>query len=202
MKRITNVILDRDGTVIVDKHYLHNPDGVELLPGAGKALARLSRAGVRLFLATNQSGIGRGYFEDRDFLAVQERLTRILMDYGVEITDTAYCPHAPNVACDCRKPATGQWEALTAANRIDPSRTVMIGDKRADVGLGLNAGLAASILVLTGKGEADCAKLGLTPPDAPFAEVTPRGDGQPHLVARDLAAAVDWIISRNEAADA
>jgi len=201
MKRIANVILDRDGTVIADKHYLCDPQGVELLPGVGKALARLTSDGVRLFLATNQSGIGRGYFQKRDYLAVQERLGQILLaEFGVRFTDVAYCPHAPEACCTCRKPAPGMWQALAAANSLDPAATIMIGDKIADVGLGLTAGLAASVLVLTGKGKKHAEALGLPPVEAPLVEISPRGADQPHLVARNLEAVAAWVLEQNKKA--
>ncbi len=195
MMRIDSLILDRDGTVIADKHYLADPDGVELLPGAGEALARLARAGVRLFLASNQSGIGRGYFSEADQRAVHARLEALLQDgFGVTLSGAAHCPHAPEDGCDCRKPAPGMWRALAAAHGLDPAATAMVGDKIADVRFGLDAGLALSALVLTGKGAEHAARLGLPAPAGPVLEVRPRGEGRPHLVARDLAALADWLL--------
>ena len=75
---IRHILLDRDGTVIVERHYLADPDGVELLPGVGESLARLTRAGAKIYLVTNQSGIGRGYYGEADFQAVQARLLALL----------------------------------------------------------------------------------------------------------------------------
>lgn len=196
MKRIDSLILDRDGTVIEDKHYLSDPDKVELLPGAGDALARLADAGVRLFLATNQSGIGRGYFAEDDYLAVQRRLDVVLLtEFGVRLDGVAFCPHAPEEGCACRKPATGMWRELAAAHGLDPETTAMAGDKAADVGLGLDAGLAVAALVLTGKGAEQAEKWGLPPLDSPVLKISPREEGRPHLVARDLSALADWLLA-------
>ncbi|MCK9241156.1 HAD family hydrolase [Desulfocurvus sp.] len=200
MKPITDLILDRDGTIIVDRHYLADPAGVELLPGAGQALARLASAGVRLHLASNQSGIGRGRFTEADLRAVHARLEELLAKFGVRLAGVAHCPHAPEAACPCRKPATGMWLALARAQGLDPAATAMVGDKDADVGLGLAAGLAASILVLTGKGAAHAARMGLAEPRGPWREIAPRAPGQPHLLARDLAGAADWLLARGAGA--
>lgn len=196
MKSITDLILDRDGTVIYDRHYLADPAGVELLPGAGAALARLARAGVRLHLASNQSGIGRGYFTEADQQAVHARLVELLAGHGVTLAGAVHCPHAPEEHCACRKPAPGLWLALARDWNLDPATTAMVGDKEADVGLGLGAGLAASILVLTGKGAAHAARLGLPEPSGPWREIAPRAPGRPHLLARDLDAVADWLLGR------
>ena len=84
------VLLDRDGTLIEDKHYLSEPSGVVLLPGVGPALARLVRAGHRLFLVSNQSGVGRGYFTEQAVAACQRRLEELLGPYGVVFTETSW----------------------------------------------------------------------------------------------------------------
>ncbi|HEX7239268.1 MAG TPA: HAD-IIIA family hydrolase, partial [Longimicrobiaceae bacterium] len=100
------VFLDRDGTVIHDAHYLADPEGVRLLPGAAEAVARLNRAGVPVVLVTNQSGIGRGLFSEADFRAVQDRVEALLAAGGARIDAVYHCPHAPDAdpPCDCRKP--------------------------------------------------------------------------------------------------
>lgn len=148
------VVLDRDGTIIVDKHYLADPEGVELLPGAAEALARLARAGLGLVVATNQSGIGRGYFGEQDMHRVNERLDELLAEHGVRIERYYFCPHGPNEGCECRKPCTGMLDAARAELGLDPARAFVVGDKVSDVELGRRAG-AVSILVRTGKG-AEC----------------------------------------------
>lgn len=159
------LFLDRDGTVIEDRHYLRDPDGVSLLPGVGQALGDMVRAGVRLFLVTNQSGIGRGYFSEADFRACQTRLEELLRPYGASFADVRFCPHGPDEDCACRKPRPGMWEDLRAARNLDPARCVMVGDKPEDMLFAMNAGFAAAFLVRTGHGAESAAKLGLPPAD-------------------------------------
>ncbi|MGE4296886.1 MAG: D-glycero-alpha-D-manno-heptose-1,7-bisphosphate 7-phosphatase [Desulfovibrionaceae bacterium] len=199
MARIQNLFLDRDGTIIVDKHYLSDPDGVELLPGAGQALWRMAGAGVNLFIVTNQSGIGRGYFPLADFEACSHRLADILRGHGIVVAGEAYCPHGPDDACDCRKPGLGMWRELAEAHGLDPATCAMIGDRRADIAFGLNAGFAASVLVRTGLGDAEAAALGLPgldPQAEPAQALTERRPDWPHAQARDLAAACAWLLAQ------
>ncbi len=189
---ITTIFLDRDGTIIEDRHYLSDPDGVTLLPQAGEALSRLAGQGLRIFIVTNQSGIGRGYFSLEDYLACQARLDAMLSELGVTVTATAHCPHAPEKPCTCRKPRIGMWEALRDAHNLKAEECVMIGDKMADINFGHNAGFAASILVLTGKGEKTAKDYGF-----------PKGIqlpacSTPHFVADNLADAADWIFSKHK----
>ncbi|KHK00733.1 D-glycero-alpha-D-manno-heptose-1,7-bisphosphate 7-phosphatase [Desulfovibrio sp. TomC] len=192
---IRHILLDRDGTVIVDRHYLARPDGVELLPGAGQALARLARTGADLYLVTNQSGIGRGYYAEADFQAVQTRLLELLTPYGAPITSTAHCPHAPGSGCDCRKPAPGLFTRLAAAYGLDPAATAVIGDKACDVAFGLALGAPLTILVTTGHGQRAAHALGLPPLVDPWLELADRKPDWPHVLARDLAAAADFLLA-------
>jgi len=198
MPRIRNILLDRDGTVILDKHYQHDPAELEFESGAVEGLARLAGAGMRFFVLTNQSGIGRGYFSEQAMDACTRRLDEMLAAHGVIVTDTIYCPHAPEDTCRCRKPDTGMWEVLRERHGLLPEECVMIGDKIADVHFGLRAGLAASVLVLTGKGEKQARKLGL--PDfesCPASRWMDTGNvegGWPNCVARDLEGAAQWIL--------
>ena len=184
------LFLDRDGTVIEDRHYLCDPDGVALLPGVGEALKRMARAGVRLFLVTNQSGIGRGYFSEADFRACQARLDDLLRPYGVSFAEVRFCPHGPGEGCACRKPGTGMWEELRAARNLNPARCHMVGDKPEDLLFAINAGFAASFLVRTGHGAESAVKLGLAPTDANRARITPQSleaagyPVPPHIVTR------------------
>lgn len=201
MKKIENVILDRDGTIIEDKHYLSDPEGVELLSGAGAALGRLAQAGIRLFIATNQSGIGRGYYSKEDFDKVQSRLSELTAPHGVQFDFSAHCPHAPDQQCDCRKPKAGMWRQINEhAGPISPGATVMIGDKAADIGMGRQAGLALSILVLTGYGREQLEKEGQPPfaHDEHIRVIRDEEHDTPFIIARDLAAAADWIVTRND----
>ena len=146
-----HVLLDRDGTVIEDRHYLHDPDQVVLLPGATEGLSLLSRAGCRLALLTNQSGIGRGFYSEADMHRVHARLEELLAAHGVRLDGIFFCPHAPDVTCGCRKPLPGLFEQARSALGVRPERAWMIGDKACDVDLGLAVG-AKSLLVRTGYG--------------------------------------------------
>lgn len=146
------VLLDRDGTIIEDKHYLSDPEGVELLPGAAKGLKRMQDLGFGLAVLSNQSGIGRGYFDAASVDACNERLAELLAEHGVAIDGFYYCPHGPDEGCGCRKPAPGLMEQAARELGFDPGESIMIGDKSADMGLGRGVG-ATTILVLTGKGE-------------------------------------------------
>lgn len=127
--------LDRDGAIVVDKHYLDDPSGLEFLPGAVDGLKTLSAMGYALALVTNQSGVGRGYFSRQTAEAVNTRLVRLLAERGVVIDAVAMCPHAPDEGCDCRKPAPGM--AHQTARRIGQGfeGAVVIGDKASDIGL-------------------------------------------------------------------
>lgn len=186
------VLLDRDGTLIEDRHYLSDPAGVSLLPGVGEGLARLAAAGWDLFLVSNQSGIGRGYFTEEAVLACQRRLEELLAPFGVVLKDAVWCPHAPETVCRCRKPAPGLFETLAARHGLAPQRCVMIGDKVDDLGFAAAAGLCAGVLVLSGKGRGHARQAGLPIPDAGVleAEGTPR-----KVVAVDFKAAADWVIN-------
>ncbi|WP_207264400.1 D-glycero-beta-D-manno-heptose 1,7-bisphosphate 7-phosphatase [Desulfovibrio sp. Huiquan2017] len=153
------VLLDRDGTIIRDKHYLHDPDGVELLPQAAEGLKRMQGMGFGLAVLTNQSGIGRGYYDEDSVIACNRRMTELLAGQGVVIDGVFFCPHAPGDNCNCRKPKPGLMQRAAAELDFDPAQAFMIGDKAADIDLGRNTG-AGTILVRTGKGaqqEAQCA---------------------------------------------
>ena len=158
---LSAVLFDRDGTVIVDRHYLGRAEGVELIPGAGQALGHLRQRGLAAYLVSNQSGIGRGYFPESGWHECHARLQELLEPFGAGFDDARFCPHAPEEACACRKPAPGMWASLQAAHHLSGARCAMVGDKAEDLLFGVNAGLAASVLVLTGKGEAAARKLGL-----------------------------------------
>ncbi|MBT4292376.1 HAD family hydrolase [bacterium] len=143
------LFLDRDGVIIKDCNYLSDPESVELLPGVGDALVRAVKAGFKLVIISNQSGIGRGYFSEDDLLKVQLRLDELLAEFGVVVEVVAYCPHAPADNCNCRKPMTGLVDELSEVLSWSPKQSFMVGDKVSDVELGSNMGVE-SWFVLTG----------------------------------------------------
>ena len=145
------VVLDRDGTLIVEKHYLADPDAVELIEGAGDALRRLAALGLGLVVVTNQSGIGRGLFDGARLAQIHARLETLLAQEGVRLAGIYVCPHHPEDDCACRKPRT---ELLLRAARelgFDPRRAFVVGDMASDVDLGRAVG-ATTLLVRTGHG--------------------------------------------------
>jgi D-glycero-D-manno-heptose 1,7-bisphosphate phosphatase len=145
------VVLDRDGTIIVEKNYLSEPDQVELLPGVAKGLRKLMAMGLGLLVITNQSGIGRGYFTESRLGQINRRMVDILYEYGVILNGIYHCPHTPQDECNCRKPRLGLLETAAKDKGFDPSTCFVVGDKGSDIELGNRAG-ATTILVTTGYG--------------------------------------------------
>lgn len=145
------VLVDRDGTINVEKHYLSDPDQLELYPGIGAALKRLQDAGFGIAVLTNQSGIARGYFDLARLEQIHDRLRALLAAEGVTVDGIYICPHGPDDDCTCRKPLPGMVEQAVAEHGFDPAQAVMIGDKEVDVELGRAVG-AETYLVRTGHG--------------------------------------------------
>jgi rfaE bifunctional protein nucleotidyltransferase chain/domain len=140
------VFLDRDGTLLKESPYLSDPADAELLPGVGEGLAELQRAGYRLVLVTNQQGIGLGYFDVREFIAVNAALFRLLTPFGVTISRVYYCPHSAADACECRKPAAGLLLRALREFGIEAERCFMVGDRDVDAIAGAGAGCSSVLL--------------------------------------------------------
>ncbi|MFA5206730.1 MAG: HAD family hydrolase [Lentisphaeria bacterium] len=160
------VFLDRDGTLIPDHNYLATVDGVDLLPGAGDALAALARAGFALVVVTNQSGIGRGLIRPEVVEQQHERLRERLRPFGVELAAIAKCPHLPETGCACRKPKPGMLLETAGRLGLDLAASFMVGDKPGDIGAGRAAGCRT---VLLGTANDDPAGADFTAPDLPAA---------------------------------
>ncbi|MBR9973410.1 D-glycero-beta-D-manno-heptose 1,7-bisphosphate 7-phosphatase [Magnetospirillum sulfuroxidans] len=169
------VLIDRDGTINVEKHYLSAPEQIVLIPGVAAALRRLREAGFGIAIITNQSGIARGYFDLARLNAIHARLNELLAAEGAAVDGIYICPHGPDDDCACRKPLPGMAEQAMAEHGFDPKLSTVIGDKEVDVELGQAIG-AATFLVRTGHGETYAA--------------TSKAD---HVVA-DLPAAVAIIL--------
>jgi D-glycero-D-manno-heptose 1,7-bisphosphate phosphatase len=147
------VFLDRDGTIIVERHFLAEPAGVELLPGAAEGLRALADAGFALVIVTNQSGIGRGLLTSADFRAVQQRLEALLARHGVTLEAVYHCPHHPDHdgPCDCRKPGIALFRQAVRELGLDLRRSIFIGDRLRDVQPAFELG-GRAVLVRTGYG--------------------------------------------------
>ncbi len=170
--------LDRDGTLNHDEGYLADPAQLVLFPGAADAVAALNAARVKVALITNQSGVGRGVIAPEALDRIHARLRALLAERGARLDGIYACLHRPEDGCECRKPETAL--ALRAARDlgVDAARSVMIGDKAADIELGRRLG-GRSILVRTGYGAQTEAELG--------------GKWRPDYIARDLHDAVQWL---------
>jgi D-glycero-D-manno-heptose 1,7-bisphosphate phosphatase len=153
VKRRPAVFIDRDGTLITERLYLADPDGVEIIPGAVEAMKSLRDAGFALVIVTNQSGIARGLYTLDDYRAVARRLDGLLVDMGVPVDATEFCPHHPEVTgpCSCRKPDTGMHRRAAEEHGLDVTRSFFVGDKVSDVVPGSRLG-GQGILVRTGYG--------------------------------------------------
>ncbi len=174
------VFLDRDGTIIEEKEYLHRPEKVVIFPGVGPALRALQDAGFALIMVTNQSGIGRGYFSVADMENVHRHLLGLLAADGVSFAEIYHAPESPDQPSRGRKPSPQFLFDARDTFGIDLARSYMIGDKLIDVEAGWNAGVAKSLLVRTGYG-------------AEWEKKTPEKLG-PAVVVDDLPAAARWIL--------
>lgn len=180
MSAVKLVILDRDGVINVDHEdrYVSSAGEWEPLPGSLEAIARLNRAGFRVAVASNQSGLARGYFDVEDLNGIHEKMQRLVSEAGGEIDAVFFCPHGPRQRCKCRKPKPGLIEQIGERYRVNLAEVPLVGDKKSDLEAARAAG-AIPILVRTGYGDATLKKLG------PFDGLT---------IYSDLAAFADaWI---------
>lgn len=145
MKRA--LFLDRDGTLVEPRHYPSRPDDLALSPGIGPLLRAFQTSGWELIVVTNQSGIARGYFTERDLERMHDRLRQMLRAWGVELHAIHHCPHHVDgtvahlaVPCACRKPQPGMLLRAAAERGIDLSRSWMVGDILDDIEAGNRAG--------------------------------------------------------------
>lgn len=167
------VFLDRDGVLVEDMGFVHKIEDFKLLPNAIEGLKLLKN--YKLFIITNQSGIGRGVYKLEDFQKFNNHLINELKKHNIKIEKTYYCPHKPEDNCDCRKPKTKFLEDAKKEFNIDLSKSFMIGDKKIDIEMGHNAG-CKSILVLTGNGMKE------------------KEHSKADYVAKDLVNAAKWIM--------
>lgn len=164
------VFLDRDGTINVEKEYLHRPEEFVFIPGAPEAIRLLNDAGFLVIVVTNQSGVARGLYDEEAVCALHRHLDAELAARGGRVDAYYFCPHHPEHGtgkyrqeCSCRKPLPGMIEAATRAFAIDLAASYVVGDKASDVAVGLAAG-CRPLLVRTGYGEEEAGKC---PPGVP-----------------------------------
>ncbi len=144
------MFLDRDGTLVRDTGYPHRPEDYALLAGVPGALRRLGKAGFRLAIVTNQSGIGRGLFGEADFERFQHLLLADLEAAGVAIERTYHCPHRPEAGCPCRKPEPGMLVRARDELGAELRASWMIGDGELDLELARRAGLRGAVHLVPG----------------------------------------------------
>jgi D-glycero-D-manno-heptose 1,7-bisphosphate phosphatase len=175
--------IDRDGVINADLGHVVQIEDFHLLPGAAAGLSRLSAAGYRLVVVTNQAGIAKGLYDEADYQRLTAHMRRILAGQGVGLAAVYHCPHHPAgvvedlaVACACRKPAPGLLLRAASELGLDLASSVLVGDKLSDVGAAHAAGVPVAVLVESGH---------------------PLPEHVPDVAARcaDLEAAADWIVN-------
>lgn len=153
------IIIDRDGVINEDSDdYIRSPDEWLPIPGSLEAISRLNRAGYIVAVATNQSGLARGYFDTTDLSAMHRKMELLLQEHGGHIDAIFYCPHGPDDGCSCRKPKPGLLKEIGKRFQARMEDVYFIGDTVSD----LKAAVAANVkplLVKTGKGEKTQQKL-------------------------------------------
>ena len=182
------IFLDRDGTIIEEVGYLDRPERVEFFPWTIDAVRTFNRAGLGVFLVSNQSGIARGFFTDAVVEQVHRKIADMLAAGGAHIDAYYYCPHHPDGSvrelakvCGCRKPARGLVDRAASEFGVDPERSFVVGDRWLDVGLARAVG-AKAVLVRTGYGDSE--------------ERKPPKDLNADVVVDNLIAASSWILGR------
>jgi len=174
------VFLDRDGTIIQEKGFLHRPEEVSFITGAELALKRLQAAGFLLFIVSNQSGVGRGYFTLADVDAVNQRLKEEVGKLGVHFGKIYIAPEIPAGPSHGRKPSPQFLFDARDEFNLNLAECFMIGDKLSDLECGWNAGVKTSILVRTGYGSRTEQKM---------------IGGREPIIVQGLPEAADWILS-------
>lgn len=160
------VVLDRDGVINRDSpDFIRTADQWEPLPGSLEAIAELTRAGWTVVVATNQSGIARGYLTRRELERIHARMESAVRQAGGRIDAIFVCPHGPGEGCDCRKPGTGLFRQIEARYGQPVAGVPAVGDSERDLEAARRAG-ARPILVMTGNGRETAARLGAAAPEA------------------------------------
>jgi D-glycero-D-manno-heptose 1,7-bisphosphate phosphatase len=166
------VILDRDGVINYEsEHFVKSPAEWKAMPGSLEAIAKLSQAGYRVVVATNQSGIGRGLFDMDTLNAMHSKMHRAVQALGGRIDAVFYCPHSADNDCHCRKPRPGMFERISSCFNTSLTGVFAVGDSQRDLQAAVAAG-AQPVLVLTGKGETTRTENDLPEGTLVFADLT------------------------------
>lgn len=178
------VFLDRDGTINVEKNYVHEKEDFEFIPGSIEAIGLLNSAGYKVFVITNQAGVARGYFHEKDVILLHKWMNSELKKHDAFIDEFLFCPHHETsgvgeyrCACGCRKPKPGMILDLIERYSIEPGSSYTIGDKESDLLAGKRAG-TKTILVKTGYGSCE-------------------SDGNADFIVEDLLHAVEQVVLPN-----
>ena len=181
------IILDRDGVINQDSDaYIKSPEEWIPIPGSLEAIAKLNRAGYTVAVATNQSGLSRGYFDLKALSAMHRKMELLLSEHGGQIDAIFYCPHGPKDGCQCRKPAPGMLQDIGERFQVNLKKVFFIGDTINDLKAAAAAGVKP-ILVRTGKGE----KTELLLDENSFSNIP---------VHNDLMSAVEYVLNSTSSA--
>lgn len=178
MEKTNAIFLDRDGVINKDHGYVNKISDFELFPDVIKSLKLLQKKFV-LFIVTDQSGIGRGYYTEEDFLILNNHMLTIFKNNGINIREVYYCVHAPEEGCKCRKPSPYFVKQAEKKYNINLKGSFVIGDKPKDIEMGNNAG-AKMVYMLTGQGKKHLNELNI----------------QPNYIAENLYEAAKWIMNQ------
>lgn len=149
---MNTIILDRDGVINQDSDaYIKDPDEWIPIPGSLEAIARISQAGYQIVVATNQSGLARGLFDQATLDAIHQKMESAIESHGGKLDGIYYCPHGPDDGCSCRKPEPGLLLQIEQQLSIDLTQAIVVGDSLRDLQAASAVG-AKPVLVLTGKG--------------------------------------------------
>jgi D-glycero-D-manno-heptose 1,7-bisphosphate phosphatase len=180
------VIVDRDGTINVDRGYVFRSDEFDYIPGTLEALKVLSDLRIKIYIVTNQAGIAKGRYTEDDFKALTREMLVKMTGNGISIADVLYCPHHPDAtvmqyrqSCDCRKPGTALLRTIVLREKLPPESIALIGDKNSDIEAGRSLRFR-TYLVETGYGSME--------------KQATRAD----FVVKDLKAAVEHLVAQND----
>ncbi|MCB4792494.1 MAG: HAD family hydrolase [Elusimicrobia bacterium] len=181
-KKNIAVFIDRDGTIVKERHYLRKVKDIKLLSGVIKALKLLKDRDFKIVIVTNQSGIGRGYLTEKKLKQINNYLIKLLKRKGAGVDALYYCPHLPDDGCICRKPKLGMIEKAKKKFNLDLKRSFSIGDHTNDFLLGQNMG-GTGIFILTGHGKEEYIKI-----------KNSKGKLKPDVLEKNLLTAALWIM--------